>query len=156
MQNELMWIAAIGLFILFISLKIFFKRQLPKYPSKPILTPSERDFLRALELAIGNTYDIFPQIAVAKLIAAPYRSIGWNKTSQKSVDFVLVDKKDFSTKLVIELDDFSHTFSNRIERDVLVNKILRNAKIPVLHYPNKRQYNPAEILVAIQQVIQKS
>jgi very-short-patch-repair endonuclease len=96
------------------------------------------------------------KISVAKLIDVPYRSLGWNKTSQKSVDFVLVDKKDYSTKLVIELDDASHNFASRIERDALVNTILKNAKIPVLRYPNKRQYNPTELLASIQQTLQKN
>ncbi|MDE2589334.1 MAG: DUF2726 domain-containing protein, partial [Patescibacteria group bacterium] len=83
-------------------------------------------------------------------------SIGWNKTSQKSVDFVLVDKKEYSTKLVIELDDYSHTFSHRIERDLLVNDILKNAHIPLLRYPNKRYYNSSDIQAAIQKTLQRN
>lgn len=155
MQNELVWFIGIVLFVLVVSTRIFLKGRLPKYASKPILTNSEKDFLRALTIAVDNIYEIFPQVAVAKLIDAPYRSLVWNKTAQKSVDFVLVEKRDFSTKLVIELDDFSHKFANRMERDALVNKVLSNAKIPVLHYPNKRHYNPVEIGDAIQQSFQK-
>ena len=156
MQNGLNWIIIILLLVLIVCLRIYFKGRLPKYSSKPILTHAESSFLHILEMAVGNQYAIFPQIAVSKLIDVPYRSLGWNKTSQKSVDFVLVDKKDFSTKLVIELDDLSHNLPDRIERDTLVNKILKNANIPVLRYPNKRQYSQAEILAAIQQALQEN
>lgn len=137
-------------------LRALFRPRFPIYPKKQILSPSEIEFLRILKLAVGNIYDIFPQVAIAKLIQVPYKSIGWNKTSQKSVDFVLVDKTNFATKLIIELDDASHKLVERIERDKFVDKVLANAKIPILHQPWQRQYNVQQLLNSIQQAISQN
>jgi len=146
------WIITGILFLLLIFLRAYVKYQknkIPIYPKKPIISKPEGEFFKILKNLVGNEYDIFAQVQLVRLIDAPFRSVGWNKTSQKSVDFVLVDKNDFSTKLVIELDGASHKFASRIERDKLVDQILKNAKIPILHHPWQQHYDPQNLRVLI-------
>ena len=46
---------------------------------------------------------------------------------------MLCDKENIRPFLAIELDDSSHQREDRIERDELVNKILHDAGLPILH-----------------------
>ena len=46
---------------------------------------------------------------------------------------------------VVELDDRSHLRPDRIARDKFVDAALAEAGIPILHYPVRAEYSPAEI-----------
>ena len=61
--------------------------------------------------------------------------------SQKSVDFVLCDKAYISPKLAIELDDQSHERKERQERDLEVERVLNDAKLPLLRLENHGQFD---------------
>lgn len=58
--------------------------------------------------------------------------------NRKSVDFVLCDKAYLSPKLAIELDDKSHGVLDRQDRDREVERILREAHVPLLRLENRR------------------
>ena len=64
----------------------------------------------------------------------------FNQISQKSIDFVLVDKNDCRIKLCIELDDSTHQQKNRIERDKFINELFRCLEINLLRYPVYKNY----------------
>ena len=64
----------------------------------------------------------------------------FNKIASKSIDFVLVDKKDCRIKLCIELDDTSHKKQNRIERDKFINELFKSLEINLLRYPSYNIY----------------
>ena len=49
-----------------------------------------------------------------------------------SVDFVLVDSRNYKTLLAIELDDSTHNKQERIRRDLIVNDIFKKANFPLL------------------------
>ncbi len=107
------------------------------YEKRKILTDAEQSFYLKLKELVADRYYIFPQIHLANLLTVKARGKNWkrlfNKVIQKSVDFVLVDKITFETKLVIELDDSTHLRKVRIERDSFVNSSLKSAGIAILH-----------------------
>ena len=73
----------------------------------------------------------------------------FSKISQKHIDFVLVDTKDFTTLCVIELDDKSHARSDRIKRDRFVNEIMQQTSLPLYRFPVKRSYDFSELLQSL-------
>lgn len=107
------------------------------YEKRKILTDAEQSFYQKLKELVADRYYIFPQIHLASLLTVKAQGRNWkrlfNKVIQKSVDFVLVDKLTFETKLIIELDDYMHSRKNRIDRDNFVDKSLKSADIAILH-----------------------
>jgi very-short-patch-repair endonuclease len=63
----------------------------------------------------------------------------------KHADFVVCDPETMEFRLVVELDDKSHERNDRAERDQMVDDILAQANIPVLHIPAKASYSLEEI-----------
>lgn len=114
-----------------------FKKPGYRYSKKVyIMTESEQKCFVALTEAIGDKYYIFPQIHLPAFL--DHKIVGQNPwgafrhIDEKSVDFVLCDKQNNLIKLAIELDDRSHERLDRIERDREVERILREAKMPLL------------------------
>lgn len=108
-----------------------------KYKKKPFfMTQSESTFYNSLNLAVENKYYIFPQVHLSSIIDNKVKGQNWKAAfkhiNQKSVDFVLCDKKYISPKLAIELDDRTHEGEDRIKRDIEVERILKEAKLPLL------------------------
>lgn len=108
------------------------------YEKRKILTDAEQSFYQKLKELVADRYYIFPQVHLESLVRPKtvdrklWRKL-WNKVIQKSVDFVLIDKLTFETKLVIELDDYTHLRRNRIDRDSFVDSSLKSAGIAILH-----------------------
>jgi very-short-patch-repair endonuclease len=73
--------------------------------------------------------------------------------NRKSVDFILCDKAYISPKLAIELDDRSHERPDRQERDKEVERILKDAGLPLLRLENHRRFNPVELSQKIQELL---
>lgn len=127
-------IIEIGIFLLLASIIRFLKSKIKnnvfedKYKKRiSVMTPTEQNFFKQLQQEYGEKYYIFPQINLDKLLDVEgdknnYRAR--NRITQKSVDFVLADKETLSTRLVIELDDWTHKLEKRKIRDEFVKKIL--------------------------------
>ena len=79
-------------------------------------------------------------IAQAPEIAGKTDIARFNMISQKHVDFLLVDESTQKPLLVIELDDRSHQRPDRQARDELVDAILAECGIPILHQPCQHYY----------------
>ncbi len=61
------------------------------------------------------------------------------------MDFVLCDKAYISPKLAIELDGSSHEREDRKERDEEVERILEEAKMPLLRLKNNNGLTTDEL-----------
>src|SRR3989338_1984469 len=109
------------------------------------LTRAEHEFYDALVEAVGAEYRIFAQVHLPTLVDHTVRGQDWRAAlahiNRKSVDFVLCDKAYLSPKLAIELDDKSHERSDRQERDREVERILREAGVPLLRLENHGAFN---------------
>ena len=116
-----------------------------------LFTEAEKVFLSVLSDVIDGRYQIQGKVRLADLIS-PESALDSNqskwafrKISQKHVDYVICDKSDFTILGVVELDDKTHLRPDRMRRDKFVDAALSGAGLPILHYPVKSNYDPAEI-----------
>ena len=116
-------------------------------PKRYIITLNELKFYEIL-LEISKELDLmlFTQVSLYNIIEMndklnyTERQSYFNKIANKSIDFVLADKKDCRIKLCIELDDTTHKKQKRIERDKFINKLFKDLEINLLRYPVYEQY----------------
>ena len=87
---------------------------------------------------------------------AAHRNGTFNRISQKHVDFVLVGPVDGDIRLVVELDDQSHSQAKRLERDRLVDEILDRVGIPILRVRVASAYESEALRVEIFNCLQRS
>lgn len=73
------------------------------------------------------------------------RQAQWNKISRKHIDFLLCSNATMGPLAGIELDDSSHNRSDRKERDVLIDSIFKQAGLPMIQVPARRNYTPSEL-----------
>ena len=101
-----------------------------------IMTEREQEFYKKLKLVCGDSILIFPQIHLSSLffhnIKGQNFKLAFRFINRLSVDFVLVDSRNFKTLLAIELDDSTHNEKDRIKRDLIVNDIFKKANFPLL------------------------
>lgn len=110
-------------------------------PKNYITTKKESIFYNVLlEIANELNYTLFAQVPLYAIVGlqdnldASAKTSYFNKISAKSIDFVLVDDK-CRVLLCIELDDNTHKYKNRIERDKFINKLFEDLDIGLLRYP---------------------
>jgi hypothetical protein len=115
------------------------------------MTPTEMKFYEILKRAVENKYDIFAQVRLANIATvkgnqwANYFWDHFRPLGLKSVDFLLCDKVTSKILLVIELDDYTHTFKKRIRRDEFVDDALATVKVPIYHQKVQSWYNSNEL-----------
>lgn len=101
-----------------------------------IMTEREQEFYKKLKLVCGDLILIFPQIHLSSLffhnVKGQNFKLAFRFINRLSVDFVLVDSRNFKTLLAIELDDSTHNEKDRIKRDLIVNDIFEKAHFPLL------------------------
>jgi very-short-patch-repair endonuclease len=113
-----------------------------------LLTAAEQTYYAVLRAALPAEYTIMVQVALNRLVVVQrlpkthhWRDPRWSRIAQKSLDYVVVRTADMVPVLVIELDDASHTQQMRIARDALVDDVLRDAGLPVIHQPVRATYD---------------
>lgn len=116
-------------------------------PKRYVITLNELNFYTVL-MEVTKELDLilFSQVSLYNIIETKdnldysTKTSYFNKIASKSIDFVLVDKKDCRIKLCIELDDTSHKKQNRIERDKFINQLFEDLEINLLRYPSYNVY----------------
>lgn len=123
------------------------------------LTRAEHECYDALIAAVGQDYYIFAQVHLSTIVDNKVVGQNWRAAfrhiDEKSVDFVLCDKTYISPKLAIELDDRTHERPERKERDIEVERILKDAGLPLLRLDNRNRFNPAELSQKIKEMVTK-
>ncbi len=116
-------------------------------PKRYVISLNELNFYNVLtEIANELNLTVFSQVSLYNIVETlpnlDYKTkrTYFNQISQKSIDFVLVDKNDCRIKLCIELDDSTHQQKNRIERDKFINELFRCLEINLLRYPVYKNY----------------
>lgn len=162
MSKALFYIALIvGAFILFkFILNKYFggKRGLYTYRSQEsFMSSAERDFFGVLKSAVGSKYQIFAQVHLPTILDCKINGQNWHGAfrhiGEKSVDFVLCDSISLKPLLAIELDDKSHDEESRQLRDEEVERIFKEADLPLLRFENQGQYDQAGIARRIDEVL---
>lgn len=122
-----------------------------------LMTRAEHEFFDTLIMAVNREYYIFPQIHLSDIVDSKVIGQSWRGAfkhiNQKSVDFVLCDKKHLSPILAIELDDYTHQRPDRILRDQEVERVLQEAELPLLRIKNNGNFDSSEIAQKISNAI---
>lgn len=110
-----------------------------RYRGKAVLSAWEQRAIKTLMDQLSPGLHLCPQVRLADIVnvqsgdRAAWRS-AFNRIACKSVDFVVMHLETGTPIMVIELDDRSHSRSDRQERDALVNEVLRQASIPLVRF----------------------
>ena len=124
-----------------------------------LVTKPEHEFFDVLVSSVGERYYVFPQIHLATIldhkINGQKNNAAFRHINGKSVDYVLCDKVYIKPLLAIELDDRSHEYKNRKERDRIVESILKEAGLPLLRFENHGNFNKEEITQRISEILAK-
>lgn len=125
--------------------KILIPKQNSIYIPRQLLTANEQDFYNKIK---GYIYEqglhIITKIRLADLIEPknnPNRNewySNFNKISSKHIDFAIVNN-NMKVLFLIELDDSTHNYQDRQERDEFVNISLVNAGYSLLRVYNNNQ-----------------
>lgn len=108
-----------------------------------LLSAPEINFLRTLQVAVRDDWQIFTLVRLADVLKVrpktrKYQS--WNSRLQgKQLDFVLCDNDTLDVRLAIELDDGPST-SDRTRRNRFVNVALAAAGVPLLRIKVQEKY----------------
>ncbi len=122
------------------------------------MTQTEYRFFGILREVIKDKYFIMPQVALSRIIEVQkglerYGSDSWysnfNRINKKTVDFVIFDKVYLSPLLVIELDDYTHNYFSRQERDDFLDGALKVAGLNILHIRPQHNYDTSQLEQAI-------
>lgn len=114
-----------------------------------LITRAEHEFFDILEDILGDNYHIFTQVHLPTIL--DHKTVGQNwkaafsHINGKSVDFVVCDKAYIKPLLAIELDDKTHEREDRIERDSIVENMLKEAGMPLLRFQNSGSFNKEEV-----------
>lgn len=102
------------------------------YQPREILTDREYGFYKKLRrIAEKNKLQVFTKVRLADLVepkSCGDKSLWWecfNKIKAKHIDFALADY-DTNIVLLVELDDSTHARTDRRERDIFVDAVLKN------------------------------
>ena len=115
------------------------------------MNSSERIFFETLRRAIGDKFDIYPQVNLDKIFKTKYKSNKFEFNGAKwaidrrSVDYLLVEKETQSPKVAIELDGSSHERPDRIERDEKVGSIFDYNGVPLVRVNVSGNFSETEL-----------
>lgn len=119
--------------------------EFPYRKAKYFMTPAEQTLFVVLQQVVPAHFYIFSQVSIRSLLDTDKRGKEYlhyfNRISSKSVDFVLVEKSTMEVALVLELDDRSHSYPDRMRRDETVNAAFKAAGVRMLRVMNQRSYD---------------
>ncbi len=126
------------------------QKKLYQYKKKDFLiTRAEHEFFDILVSLFGGQYHVFTQVHLPTILEHKVNGQHWKSAfshiNGKSVDFVICDKSYIKPLLAIELDDSSHLRADRIERDSEVERIMKEAGMSLIRFPNKGSFDKEEI-----------
>ena len=74
----------------------------------------------------------------------------FNRISAKHVDFLVCETETIKPLCAIELDDYTHRYKNRQDRDEFVDNVYKSIKLPILHiYEVREKYVYQELAEAL-------
>ncbi len=124
--------------------------------NKYFVSNAEADFFRVLKRVVGDRGHVLSQVSLRQLLWFPGNEqtnqgrASWrNKVAAKSVDFLICDPATLRPKLVIELDEPSHSRPERQTRDEEVETILQAAGLPIVRVLTSRSYETRELEQAV-------
>ena len=121
---------------------------LPYRLKDDFLTDAEYSFFGVLRQIYADRYYICPKISLKEIffVLRPNENMNYhNKIDRKHVDFLLYDLETRKPLMGIELDDKSHSRSDRVQRDVFVNEVFQATGLPLARVTTAASYNLADL-----------
>lgn len=113
-----------------------------------LLTRNEKDFFQVFRPLVGDRLVVFAKVRLADVLtcsASLWDQGPGRKISQKHLDFVVCDLASSRIVAAIELDDRSHARPERRERDAFLDRIFREAGLPLMRFKARRNYEADEL-----------
>jgi len=124
---------------------------------KFLCTAGEWRFCQMLEEAVGDRFSVMMQVRVGSLLEC--KAEDWERwgrrVSQKSFDFVLVQRGSSFAAAVIELDDKTHLLPERRKRDAFLDDACRRADLPLIRFKTARRYDVEDIRASVKGALPK-
>lgn len=60
----------------------------------------------------------------------------FNKISCKHIDFLICDPETIKPIVAIELDDYTHKYKSRKDRDIFIDNVYSSINLPIIHFWN--------------------
>jgi hypothetical protein len=120
------------------------------------LSPAEMSFYRVIMSIVGKRAIICPKVSLSDIffVVRPNENLAYRgRIAQKHLDFLLCEPKSMRPIVGIELDDSSHTRSNRQARDEFVDKVFQTAGLPLMHIFVQSSYNTNELSAQLAQYL---
>lgn len=122
-----------------------------------IMTQKEEDSYRRLVRVFEKKFYVIPQVHLGTLFDYKIKGQNWygafQHINRKSVDFVLLNKETLKPVCAVELDDYTHEWRHRQERDMEVERIFREAGFPLVRTNNITNMSNMEIVERFAEVI---
>jgi very-short-patch-repair endonuclease len=119
----------------------------PYFRKRFLLSKPEKYFYNILREVFTN-HTILAKVRLADLVEANRLHPSWranfNRICSKHIDFVICDAW-LSPLLAVELDGSSHKRVDRQHRDELVDRILRDASLEIVHVRRQNRYFHQEV-----------
>lgn len=129
-----------------------------RYYAKPyVMTSRENECFKTLNEIFSSKWFVVPQVHLSALLDYRVKGQNWNAAFRhingKSVDFVLIGKESYKVICVIELDDSTHSKPDRIERDAEIERMFKEARIPLARIGGFESMTKSEIAKVITDAI---
>lgn len=129
-----------------------------RYYAKPyVMTSRENECFKILNEIFSSKWFVVPQVHLSALLDYRVKGQNWNAAFRhingKSVDFVLIGKESYKVICVIELDDSTHSRSDRIERDAEIERMFKESRIPLARIGRFESMTKSEIAKIITDAI---
>ncbi len=129
--------------------KVFKNNEYSYAAKSSIMTGTEGDFFLKLDQAVKERYYVFPQVHLSALLDHHVKGQEWkyafSHINGKSVDYVLCSKATLRPTYAIELDDYTHDKADRRRRDIEVERIFKEANLPLVRFKD-RDISESEII----------
>lgn len=128
------------------------KTSLSNYVKKDyVMTQTELIFYRELKKVTDKLeLSIFPQVNLERIINVKDNNNNNNKADRnriksRSIDYTIVNNKNCKIICCIELDDYTHNYKNRTERDNFINELFNIVGIKLYRIKVNNLYNLEEL-----------
>jgi Protein of unknown function (DUF2726) len=113
-----------------------------------LFTRSENDFFGLLQRTLeGRNVMVFPKVRVADVLESTSSGLaGFNRISQKHVDYLVVSLPNFQPIMALELDGKSHGSEKQQARDAVKDQAFKSANLPLVRVPVSRDLSDVMLL----------
>jgi Protein of unknown function (DUF2726) len=95
----------------------------------------------------GRSVIVFPKVRVADVLKSTGDGrAGFNRISQKHVDYLLVSLPNFQPVMAIDLDGKSHGSQKQQARDAVKDQAFKSAGVPLVRVPVSRDLSDVMLL----------